>query len=465
MNDDQMSPDASPGEVSRKSGVRRVNNRPMYILFGVLALFILVMIMVAADRAAQQNAPGEASRETAGNTSIFANEIVGSQTGGVIPAAPTPSLDEPVMPEPEPEAEMQEIQVPIPVLSPVHTQNTMSQFEHDDEAQRIRMAKLQMLEEAIRAKTGIQSIAPRSSGEMGTSLPGGNRPQSRQEMIDEIARVRQQIASNRSNNPTIAYQQRLAQIEAQQVASTRSRSPSGAGGNNPSMLLQTSNSDSNGYSQFDNNGGDRWQLGEQVQIPGSPYELRTGFVIPATLISGINSDLPGQIVAQVSQDVSDTATGKYLLIPQGSRLVGTYANDVAYGQQRVLIAWQRIIFPDGKALDIGSMPGADSAGYAGFHDQVNNHYLRIFGSAFLMSGVTAGVTLSQDNGNNNDSNNQRASDALSEALGQQLGQVMIEMIRKNMNIAPTLEIRPGYRFNVIVTKDLTFSRPYRPFDY
>ncbi|EGQ8544902.1 conjugal transfer protein TrbI [Vibrio parahaemolyticus] len=472
-NNDQMSPDASPGEVSKKSGVRRVNSRPMYILFGVLGLFLLVMMMVAADRAAQQNAPSEGPKERAGNTSMFANEIAGTQTDGFIPAAEppvVPSLDEPVAPDAEAPQEDNQGTAPVTVARPVNPdlppappQNTGSQGQRDDEAERIRMAKLQMLEQAVRAKTGVQATAPRSSSDGSSSQPVGSRPQSRQEMINEIARVRQQIAANRSDDPTAAYQQRMAQIEGMRNGGGFG----GSGGSNSApMLMQTSaNGGGNGYSQFDSNGGDRWQLGEQVQAPRSPYELRAGFVIPATLISGINSDLPGQIVAQVSQDVSDTATGRHLLIPQGSRLVGSYSNDVAYGQERVLIAWQRIIFPDGKALDIGSMPGADAAGYSGFHDQVNNHYLRIFGSAFLMSGVTAGVTLSQDNDNNSDSNNQRASDALSEALGQQLGQVMVEMIRKNMNIAPTLEIRPGYRFNVIVTKDMTFSKPYSSFDY
>lgn len=127
--------------------------------------------------------------------------------------------------------------------------------------------------------------------------------------------------------------------------------------------------------QFDVQGqGDRWRLDSRAEAPRSPYELRAGFIVPAVLISGVNSDLPGQIVAQVSQDVFDTATGKWRLIPQGSRLVGQYSSDIAYGQSRVLVAWQRIVFPDGKAMDIGSMPGADSAGYAGFRDQVNNHY-------------------------------------------------------------------------------------------
>ncbi len=462
-NKSHMSPDASPG-------VRRVNKRPIYILCGILCLFLLVMIMVAIDRAAQQNAPSEGSKGRAGNTSVFANEITGTHTGGFIPAAEVPaipSLDEPVVPKQAVEQEESQnaprITAAHPVkpdllLPPAPPKNTVSQAEGDDEAQRIRMAKLQMLQEATRAKTGVQAVAPRSNSHEASSLPVSSRPQSRQDMAKEIARVRQQMASNRSDDPTAAYQQRMAQIEGMR------HSAKVGGSNHAPMLLQASEEgDNKGYAQFDTNGGDRWHLGEQVQTPRSPYELRAGFVIPATLISGINSDLPGQIIAQVSQGVSDTATGRHVLIPQGSRLVGSYSSDVAYSQKRVLVAWQRIIFPDGKALDIGSMPGADADGYSGFHDQVNNHYWRIFGSAFLISGVTAGVALSQDA--DDDSNNQRANDALSEALGQQLGQVMVEMIRKNMNIAPTLEIRPGYRFNVIVTKDMTFSKPYRSFDY
>lgn len=230
--------------------------------------------------------------------------------------------------------------------------------------------------------------------------------------------------------------------------------------------MQTSGNGKN-YAQFGagSEGGDRWKLDSQPEAPRSPFELRAGFVVPATLISGINSELPGQIMAQVSQNVYDTPTGKHLLIPQGSRLVGMYSSDVAYGQSRVLIAWQRIVFPDGKAMDIGSMPGGDSAGYAGFKDKVNNHYFRVFASAFLMSGVTAGIAMSQDDGSNSVNGRPTASSAMSEALGQQLGQVTAQMIAKNLNIAPTLEIRPGYRFNVIVTKDMTFSKPYRSFDY
>ena len=112
------------------------------------------------------------------------------------------------------------------------------------------------------------------------------------------------------------------------------------------------------------------------------------------------------------------------------------------------------------------MPGADGAGYSGFNDQVDNHYLRIFGSAILMSGITAGVSISQNNNSNGGLYAQpTASSALSEALGQQLGNVTAQMISKNLNISPTLEIRPGFRFNVMCIKDLVLPKPYSSFDY
>ena len=327
------------------------------------------------------------------------------------------------------------------------------------------MAKLQMFDEAVKAKTAVRVDAPRSSG----SAPGGvsyaGTPQTRDEVLNRLAQVRQQIDAQRSSDPTAAYQARLAQIRGSGVGG--STPAFGTGGGAPQLLQTSSNSGRNSMAQFGQGGeGDRWQLDSKPQAPRTPYELRAGFVVPATLISGINSDLPGQIMAQVSQDVYDTATGKYMLIPQGSRLVGSYSSDVAYGQSRVLVAWQRIVFPDGKAMDIGAMPGADSAGYAGFRDQVNNHYFRLFSSAFLMSGVTAGITYSQrQNQANNAYGAPSASSALSEALGQQLGQVTAQLIAKNMSISPTLEIRPGYRFNVVVTKDMTFTKPYKSFDY
>jgi type IV secretion system protein VirB10 len=434
----------------------------MYILGGVLLAFALVMALVAADRAARQNTPVDPKKETAGNTSMFAKEIAGEKTGGLIePARP---LQAPDMPTGPASAPLEIARPSNPDLPPAPPPNP-GQPVNDDEAQRIRMAKMQMFGEAVKARTTVRVDAARSNGSApGVSGSSSGTPQTRDEMLNRIATVQQQIDAQRSNDPTAAYQARLAQIRGSGGWGVAAPATGGA-----PQLLQAASSGGgrNSMSQFGQGGqGDRWKLDSQIESPRTPFELRAGFVVPATLISGINSELPGQIMAQVSQHVFDTPTGKHLLVPQGSRLVGSYSSDVAYGQARVLVAWQRIVFPDGKAMDIGAMPGADSAGYAGFNDQVNNHYVRLFASAFLMSGVTAGVTYSQrQNQSNNVYGAPSASSALSEALGQQLGQVTAQLIAKNLSIAPTLEIRPGYRFNVVVTKDMTFSKPYRSFDY
>lgn len=351
----------------------------------------------------------------------------------------------------------------LPPRPPNLTAGQLQRTPRDDELERIRMMKMQQLEEAVKARTTVQVIAPRSVGSSPGSSYAGT-PKNQEDILAKLAAVRQQIDAAQQENPTAAYQNRLAQLQG-----TSSADGAGMGGDTtaPQLLQTTASSGKNTIDQFGNLGqGDRWKLNSQMEAPRSPYELRAGFVIPGTLISGINSELPGQITAQVAQNVYDTPTGKYLLIPQGSRLVGAYSSDVAYGQARVLVAWQRIVFPDGKAMDISAMPGADSAGYAGFTDQVNHHYVRLFGSALLMSAVTAGITYSQQqNQAATTYGAPNANSALSQALGQQLGQVTAQMISKNMNIAPTLEIRPGYRFNVIVTKDMTFSKPYRSFDY
>ena len=448
----QMSPDASPGEATPNTGVRRVNNLPMYIVGGLLTVFLIVMVLVAADRAEKQNRQASAKEEKLGSTSMFANEIAGSQKDGIIPA------ERLIVPE------LSQVPIARPEnLDRPPTPPASSNSRSNDELERIRMAKLQQLEEAIKAKTGVQVTAPRSSG----SIPGGattNRsiPATRDEALAKLAAVRQQIDAQTSDDPTAAYRARMQQLQAYGLGGE-------ADGSMAPRLLQTANSSDNrnDIGQFSDSGqGDRWKLDSKPEAPRTPYELRAGFVVPATLISGINSELPGQIMAQIAQNVYDTATGKYLLLPQGSRLVGAYSSDVSYGQARVLVAWQRIVFPDGKAMDIGAMPGADSAGYAGFTDQVNNHYLRLYGSALLMSAVTAGITYNQHQNQSTLGYQQpNASSALSQALGLQLGQVTAQMIAKNLNIAPTLEIRPGYRFNVIVTKDMTFSKPYQSFDY
>ncbi len=214
---------------------------------------------------------------------------------------------------------------------------------------------------------------------------------------------------------------------------------------------------------FDRAGKDTSWILPHTRTVGQRYEVKTGAVIPGIMVTGINSDLPGNIIAQVSQNVFDTATGNHLLLPQGAKLFGVYDSRVIYGQERVLVAWNRVVFPDGSAATLGAMPGSDESGYAGYSDQVDNHYLRIFGSAILMSLITGGMSYSMDSldNSNSDSDNPTLQNEMGSALAAQLGQATLQLLQKNLNIKPTLEIRPGYQFNVIVTKDLVFQKPYR----
>jgi type IV secretion system protein VirB10 len=190
----------------------------------------------------------------------------------------------------------------------------------------------------------------------------------------------------------------------------------------------------------------------------SRYEIKAGTVIPAVMIGGVDSDLPGVLLAQVSQNVYDTATGRFILIPQGSKLVGVYDSNVTTGQERILVAWTRIIYQDASSLDLGRMPGADEGGYAGFNDKVDTHFWKVWGNALFMSAFSAGIQLSQGNAAaTNGSLN--TTQTIAAATGQQLGQLGMEMARRNMQVQPTLEIRPGYRFTVMVTKDIVL-RPW-----
>jgi len=206
-------------------------------------------------------------------------------------------------------------------------------------------------------------------------------------------------------------------------------------------------------------------LRASVRKPVSPYEVKSGTIIPAVMLTAINSDLPGQITGQVRENVYDSDTGEHLLIPQGTRLVGLYDHHIAYAQQRILITWKRLILPNGSSLSLrDGMPGTDAVGAAGFHDHVNNHYIRIFGNALLMSVIGAGIQLSQIPQVGQNFQGPTAGNVLGAAVGQQFGSTSSEFIRRGMTVAPTLEIRPGFPFNVMVTQDVIFPGPYQEND-
>ena len=202
-------------------------------------------------------------------------------------------------------------------------------------------------------------------------------------------------------------------------------------------------------------------LGNPLRAPLSPFELKTGTVIPGILVGAMNSDLPGEIVAQVSQNVYDTASGEHLLIPQGTRLYGRYDSNVSFGQGRLLVSWQRLIYPNAYTLELDAMSGHDQGGNSGFADQVNNHYARIFGWALLTSVISAGAQLSQPQ-ETNVLTTPSSGQVAAAAVGQQMAQLGAQMAARNMQIQPTIQIRKGYRFTVMVNKDILFPGPYQP---
>ncbi|CAN7750786.1 IncP-type conjugal transfer protein TrbI [Rhizobium sp. LjRoot258] len=192
----------------------------------------------------------------------------------------------------------------------------------------------------------------------------------------------------------------------------------------------------------------------------SLYELKRGSVIPATLITGVNSDLPGRIAAQASQNVYDSATGHRLLIPQGAKLFGRYDHKISFGQSRVLVVWTDIIFPNGSTLQLGGMAGTDAEGYGGLKDRIDRHYLRTFGSAALISLIGTGIDMSIPESSTL-ATQDTASDAARRNFADVFGRVAERSVGKSLDLQPTLEIRPGYKFNVLVDQDVIFPGAYR----
>ena len=193
---------------------------------------------------------------------------------------------------------------------------------------------------------------------------------------------------------------------------------------------------------------------DRLSRPASPFVVQAGTIIPAALMTGIRSDLPGQITAQVTEPIFDTPTGRIRLVPQGARLIGTYDSQVSFGQSRVLLVWTRLILPNGRSIVLERQPGADTAGYAGLEDEVDNHWLELFRAATLSTLLGVGTELGSG-GNGSD-----LISALRRGAGQSLNQTGQQVVRRNLNIQPTLTIRPGFPVRVIVNRDLVLE-PYR----
>jgi type IV secretion system protein VirB10 len=190
--------------------------------------------------------------------------------------------------------------------------------------------------------------------------------------------------------------------------------------------------------------------GHVLTAAPSPWTLVAGTVIPASLITGLNSDLPGLVLAQVTQNVRDTATGRTVLIPQGARLVGRYDSDVSYGQRRALLIWERIIFPNGASLDLDKMPGTDSAGYAGLKGHVNSHEWQLLKGAVLSTILGVGTQLSLGGGG-------AIARAIRQSAQQNSSRAGEQLVAHDLDVQPTLTVPPGWPVRLIVSKDLVLE--------
>lgn len=191
-----------------------------------------------------------------------------------------------------------------------------------------------------------------------------------------------------------------------------------------------------------------------LQDPASPYQVMAGTVISAALVTGLNSDLPGEVIAQTTEPTFDSVSGQTLLVPQGSRLIGSYDSVIAFGQSRALVVWRRIILPDGSSLEIDNLPAADVAGYAGLEDEVDFHTWRVIKGIALATLLGVGSELSLGDGQSD------LVRALQQSAQQSTNAAGQRLVERNLNIQPTITVRPGWPLRVIVEKDLVL-RPYR----
>lgn len=415
-----------------QQGMRRLNRLPIIIAIIVTVVFIGIVVIGLSLRGLSFNR-GNIDDASNSPATSFGDQLKRGISDGIIG---DPEKQEALQPTPV-VVEKTEKQEPIADRHSIEGQDRRQKLESEEEwkarlrreqdeqymreAQRQRMARLQARATALDSPLKVD-VSDIDKG------PNGKSDASRQPAT---------IAANSAPDLYAAALQ------------------SGLVGQNADQNGQASKEDF-----FNKDIKDLGYLPNQVVPQMSPFELKRGSVIPATLITGLNSDLPGRITAQVSQNVYDSATGYRLLIPQGAKLFGRYDSKVSFGQERVLVVWTDLIFPNGSTLQIGGMAGTDAEGYGGFRDKVDRHLLRTFGSAALVALIGTGIDMSMPQSSTL-ATQDTASDAARRNFAESFGRVAEQTISKNLNVQPTINIRPGYKFNVLVDQDIIFPSFYR----
>lgn len=466
MSDEVMSPGASP---SSPAGVRRLNKLPL-VIFLAIAVAVMGAVMYSFYKRSQDQqaaAKDEQVVEPPGSDSSALDAVLAGYDGEFIERpyiADPPMITAADVDDPDSDGG-------APVVSgsgvPVVVEKEPEGVDFDALAQQARdeavlralqaeLARQQAMKDQIDQALLAAMQADTSVGDGGGSSSGGADAMSEQE--------KQRAKYEQLHKQAVAQAQPDMSSSIKMLVSALQGSGGNAGGANESNPVRSATSlaglnaalggssaggeRANGMDDGEYGYSDKKRVAQRIET-----ELRVGTVIPAVMISGINSDLPGEMIAQVSEDVRDTRTGMHILIPKGSKLVGRYSSDVDDGQERVFVAWYRINYPDGSALNLDGFGGMDQGGYSGFNDQVDNHTVDKFKEATLLSLISGAAQLSQ-------SDSEQGSEAAA-ALGQQYSKVGEEIIKKKLEMPPTLVIRAGYRFNVFIKKDLML-KPYAP---
>ena len=420
------------------SGIKRINRLPIIVVIVLVIAFLGVIFYGLSSRGLYFGKDSGPETSSGNPASTFADQIKRGVTDGIIGEPQQQTTFQPTPAETKQEEKANNPFTPQPGQN---QEQQRGQELENEEGWRARLEREQR-EQYLRERQR-QRMARLQANDAAYDAPLAIDRSKLEARADETTSAR--TATNTPSSTTAGANSDLY------AAALRV----GLGGQNIDPNGQSSKED------FFN--ADLKELGylpNRVVPQQSPYELRRGSVIPATLITGINSDLPGRITAQVSQNVYDSATGHRLLIPQGTKLFGRYDSKMSFGQSRVLVVWTDIIFPNGSTLQIGGMAGTDAQGYGGFHDKVNNHYWRTFGSAALIALIGTGMDASLPESSTL-ATQETASDAARRNFTESFGRVAEQTISRNLNVQPTLEIRPGYKFNVLVDQDIVLPNAYR----
>ncbi len=294
---------------------------------------------------------------------------------------------------------------------------------------------------------GVPRLGPPVPGDIGQPVPpeGGDPEQQRLAQENEAARTSRLFATTSARErpaapATPAADQKMAQTGQAEAAPL-----------DPGALLNMQDR----KTAFVNGAIDRKTVSpDRLENAVSRYVVQAGSVIPAALITGLRSDLPGQVTAQVTENVYDSPSGSYLLIPQGSKLIGAYDSQVAFGQNRLLLVWTRLILPNGRSVVLERQPGADPEGFTGLEDEVDQHWGRLAMAAALSTVIGIGAELGSS------ANDSAIASALRQGSSNSLSQTGQQITQRNLNIQPTLTIRPGFAVRVIINRDLVLA-PYQ----